>query len=420
MRFALSLIVVLLVGKDTFQLGDPYVMRGFAQFLGLLIGIVGILTDVPRNFIAKYWPAIGYLISLIATSIDSSDQSFVLLQIGSLLAIVFFGIAYFNLPPARRVDAHQWLTISIIAVYMGVMIGSLVAAKLAPGLAYEQLFSGDAYGSELRFRGLFSKSGMMGAASGLTLGLAFFGIKSRILKILISVPTLICMFLTLSRTFWVASFVSGVITSWHYYPKKGYIVSAALIAALVVGLGAAAFNYSVDKEAASKIFRLNTLSTLSGRVDLWARGLKALEYRPWLGYGFTVGSEGLQNIKPGLGLSSARDARLVARTSLHSGYMQSILDSGIIGTLFYLNVIGISLWRFWRNDSKREFPAAFYGVLFFSIANFGENIIYSASVFHSVAFWILATLGLSLTSREAPVRPRYRNIGSSRNRMGRF
>ena len=59
-------------------------------------------------------------------------------------------------------------------------------------------------------------------------------------------------------------------------------------------------------------------------------------------------------------------------------------------------MIALSIHRFYRYDKKRAFPAEFAGLIFLSVANLSEDAIYSASVFSSVLFWLLALFAFSL------------------------
>ena len=408
MSFVMLLVIVLMVGKDTFQLGDPYYMRGAAQVLALLVAVVVLFSKPPGHAFRRYWPVMGYVLCLLLTSTQSSSPSFVLLQIGSLCSMLLLAVAYFG---HGEIDSRYRIFIwSVIGIYFCVSLASLIVAKIIPGIAYESLYAGDAYGDEIRFRGLFSKSAMMSAAAGLLIGVAWFNVKSVVGRVVLILPGLICIALTLSRTFWIATVAAGVLTSWYYYPFRRKLVIQWICVAVLVTIAAFALNLTVTKKSVSDALRLNSITTLSGRTDLWQRGLRALEYRPLLGYGLTLGSEGLQQKKNGIDTPDINDARKVARASLHNGYMQSVLDSGVIGTLFYLLVITIAFFRFLHRDVARRYGAAFYSFLFLALANLGESIIYSASVFHSVFFWFLAIFALSLESSPKRMAPKFGNI----------
>jgi O-antigen ligase len=399
MKFAFFFIAVLLAGKDTFQLGDPYLMRGAAQAIALVVGIVVLLAHPPKHLVRKYWPLIGYVLCLCLSAITSPQTEFVFLQIGSLLSLILFGISYFDPSCGKPAERTDFFFFTLIFIYFFVSIGSLVAARLTPEIAFESLYAGDALGYENRFRGLFSKAAMMGAASGLLIGAAWFWIRSIFLKSLLIAPALACLALTQSRTFFIALFVAAVATTWLTTTNKARSLGVGVGIMLVAGLLATASNLLPDQKALSTAFRVNTLGTLTGRTGLWERGIQALTIRPLLGFGFTVGSEGLQLQHSGsdkLTATQIESSRAVARVSLHNGYIQSLLDSGMLGTFFYLSIFIVSLFRLIRSPERQERAVEIFLLLFFSIANLGESLVYSAAVFHSAIFWFLATRALSL------------------------
>jgi hypothetical protein len=72
------------------------------------------------------------------------------------------------------------------------------------------------------------------------------------------------------------------------------------------------------------------------------------------------------------------------------------MDAGLIGFCCYALTILIALSGVIRHDSKRRFPEAMYVLLFLSIANCGESVVYSGSVFPSLCFWVFAVFAMSL------------------------
>ena len=127
-------IVLLMIGKDTFQFGDPYYMRGAAQIVALLVAIALLIYRPPRQLVQRYWPLIGYVGSMILTSIQSSIPYFVLLQIGSLGAMLLFAVAYFE--GNDRTAREKALVRSVIGIYLCAALASLIIAKFASNIAY--------------------------------------------------------------------------------------------------------------------------------------------------------------------------------------------------------------------------------------------------------------------------------------------
>jgi O-antigen ligase len=205
--------------------------------------------------------------------------------------------------------------------------------------------------------------------------------------------------MTSSRTYWVAAVAAAGLTGLVYRRVHRFWVLGATGAGLFAIATAAAFNIQFDTKAIGKVIRVESISNLTGRVQLWERAIEAFEAQPYLGYGFTAGATGLEG-ETGGGTVGAREglsSRAMGRTTMHSGYVQSLLDSGVIGTSFYLAVIVLSMRSLYRYDRERRFPAEFAALLFLAVANMSEAAIYSASVFSSALFWILAVFALSLS-----------------------
>ena len=283
---------------------------------------------------------------------------------------------------------------------------SLAAAIYAPSVAYQDVNAGNIAGIQVRFRGLFSQTAMMGTAAGLLVVLSLFGLRGVFYRLILVFPGVVCLAMTGSRTYWVACVIAIGLTGLSYWRTSRIWVLSATAAGLLVMATVAAFDIQVDTKAAGKLVRLDSVSNLTGRIQLWERAAKALELHPYLGYGFTAGAVGLEgeerhNSK--IGEAKKLASREMGRTTMHSGYVQSLLDSGLIGTIAYILVIALSIRSLYRYDEKKSFPAEFAGLIYLAIANLSESVIYSASVFSSILFWLLAVFALSLRGRKVVI-----------------
>jgi O-antigen ligase len=397
----LVILIVALIAKDTSYLGDPYFMRGLAQGLCLLVGGMWVMTRLNAGLLARYWPILLYLAALMISVGAAAQPIYVMLQVVSLTAVVLFFIAYFEVQRTKGYRSELFMRSTVVA-YGVVMIVSLLVAWLLPQIAYETLYAG-----EIRFRGLFAKAGMMGSAAGLVIGIAWFGLKRWWARLPLIVPAAICLGLTLSRTFWVALVVAWAVTAWITKPQsRKWVMGMAFIG----GLAAAAlltFHVQLDTETANRIFRTSSITNLTGRVSLWEEGLDAFKRSPLVGYGFTVGSDGLDGQdQHGFGRDalSFKEARQQGRRTLHSGYLQSMLDAGIIGTFFYALTMMMALRRVWKLGREPRFAPYFFALLYLMVANLSQNVVYSASVYDSIFFWGVAVFALSLPNPKARAR----------------
>lgn len=398
----LVILVAALIVKDTAYLGDPYVVRGIAQGLCLLVGGIWVLTHSGTGLLARYWPLLAYLVALAISVTAAAQPAYVGMQVVSLAAVALFFIAYFEEQRARNYRSELFMQ-STVAIYGLVMIISIFVALLMPRIAFETL-----YGGETRFRGLFAKAGMMGSAAGLVIGIAWFGLRHWWSKAILIIPAAVCLALTLSRTFWVALIVAYSITALYTRPRSyKWILGMSLAGGLAI-TALLAFHIQLDTKAIHKIFRTDSITNLTGRVALWESGINAFKRSPFIGYGYTIGSDGLYQAKTTgwasgerVSLESARD---LGRETLHSGYLQSLLDSGIIGTVFYLATILLALRRFRRHSREPKFAPYLFSLLFLVVANLTQNIVYSASVYDSIFFWGLAVFALSLPNASVDTR----------------
>ena len=393
MQIVLIILIVALVAKDTSYLGDPYIMRGFAQGLCLIVGGMWLVTNISGLILKRYWPVFGYLAIILVATMETRDPVYVLWQVASLAAVIFFFIAYFETERKKGYPHAVLVNTTLIAFSLVAML-SLVLAKYLPSLAYVTL-----YGGELRFRGLYGSPGMLASTAGVLIGFAWFSIKRKWLKLILILVAAVCLEMTLSRTFWVALALAGTATAWRYrWMARKWIVSVA-VAILLLASFLIVFGIHLDTQSADRIVRSDSITNLTGRVSLWEAALKAFYQRPFIGYGFTTGSNGLEAVEGRIfesGASSIESARSAGRETMHSGYIQSLLDSGLIGTILYISVMGMALSSIMKYGKEKRFAPYFFALLFLMIANIAENVIYSASVFSSILFWGVAIFAISL------------------------
>jgi O-antigen ligase len=111
--------------------------------------------------------------------------------------------------------------------------------------------------------------------------------------------------------------------------------AALVIATFVYAFGVAALLWDFES-AAERIFGDPTLTQ---RTDIWAFALKKIPERPWLGFGYEVfwGA--------GLDSPSLREGPgFVAKMPhAHNGYIDAVLQTGIVGLITLVAVIGAAL-----------------------------------------------------------------------------
>jgi O-antigen ligase len=244
---------------------------------------------------------------------------------------------------------------------------------------------------------------MMGAVSGLLVGLGIFGSFAWTIRAVGALTAIPCLYLTGSRTSWAATAVGLLLTAVIYSKRRTFGSIAVAGFVLVICLTLVAMDVQVTTKDQSRIVRSASIETMSGRTALWELALKKYRDSPIFGYGFTAGSDGLAS-DMGHQLSMAFGVASNSREpfSLHSGYVQALLDSGAIGTSFYIAIIGGAVWSLFRYDKTRRFGGEMYCLLFFCTSNVADTIIFGAAVSYEVFYWYVSLMSLSLMRLKYP------------------
>ena len=408
MRIVLVILLLSLIIKDAGQINDPYIFRGIGQGLALLLALIWLVTGMRAAYIKRYWPLFGYLAVSIVSGVFSPRMNYALIQSASLFAVIMFAIAYYESQKGTGKDPANLYFFTVITAYTLICIISIVLIKLNPPVVYSRVGNWLDLRAGMRFSGLFPVSGMMGAASGLLIGFTMFRKGKWYWRTIALGSGLVCLALTQSRTFWVATFATSIIVWWIYKPRARKIQAAVIFLAGVAVVTSMAFNLKLDTASLEKAVRWDSISSLTGRIPLWERSRDAFYNRPIVGYGSAVGSYALTDDgdRP-IGMKNEREARSIGHETLHNGYVQSVLDLGMLGLFFYVAIFFVAIRRVYRYDIDRTGGAVLYGVLFMAIGNLGESIVYSASVSHSIVFWCVVVLAFHR------FRPRYTSPGPS-------
>jgi O-antigen ligase len=271
MTIVLAILLGALLVKDVAPLGDRYLLRGIAEGLAFLAGSAWLVargTGVPWR---RYWLLIGY-IGILALTIDPSKGVYGVVQVLSLATTILFFIAYAE-STTGEAPLHNRIIFALALALIVICGGSLALVKLRPELAYLDTFSGS------RFRGLFSMPGMMGTAAGLLVGMASYGGKHWLIRIFGLLAAVPCLYLTGSRTFWVACVLSLGLTSVLYIKRRtvwlllgGGVLVAVFIVAVEGGV-------RLSHQDQAQVLRSDSLENLSGRTTIWNLAFKKFQER---------------------------------------------------------------------------------------------------------------------------------------------
>ena len=395
MKAVAILLVLFLIAKDASHVGDRFVMRGIAQGMSFTVGLGWIIVNLNRVQWSKYRLVGMYLLVLLISAFFSMFQKAVFLQLASLSSVVIFAIA--TAYSKNRPQIHNTMIVTTFLAYFVVCIISLMLIKLAPHMAYQV---GNIAGGR-RFAGLFGRPAMMGAASGILLGISMFYKfhKSKpvyILRFIAGLVAFICLTLSGARTFLVAMIISITITAYRKYGNMSRWILITCFIAFVIYIFLEINQFKISEETRETTLRYDNISTLTGRAQIWEATIRALPQSPLVGFGFGVSGDALMKIGINTNyFSNLQDSLIKSNPTLHNGYVQAIGDSGLLGGVLYICIVLGSCLAYWHHQIFKIYTAEFCLVIFLSVANFAESLIFKASTWQSSLFWYLAVFGFS-------------------------
>ena len=267
----------------------------------------------------------------------------------TLSSCVFFG-AYcyvqFGLKGTLELMGRATIIVSII---------SLAAFYLMPSVGHET-----AQGYESAMRGVFAQKNQMAQTMLLASTWYIYRLvdnpKSVVKPLLCLLLLYVCLFLNQSATSLVIAMIAASAGA-IFWSEANWRRRMLVVYLLIVGfIFAAAFAFI---DTAQLLAVLNRDPSFTGRFPLWGYSLEAALDRPWLGYGFSgfwnEDSPAVQTIWAALDWKAP---------SAHNGYIDILLQIGVVGFLLYVwvwsGIIGNSLVAWWQ----RTLPEARWLLLF--------------------------------------------------------
>jgi O-antigen ligase len=390
---AVALIIGLLI-KDLSFVGDRYVTRTVVELASLLLGVYWLTTSASIVAIRRQVLPIAYLFVLLLSAVGSLEPGSVALQVLALTSVVLFAAAYFATTDPKV--AITTVLVPALWTYALVLGGCLAYGKLAPTMAFVYEW-GDPVP---RFRGLFGEPAQLGIVAGLTLGLSVLVRTWWVVRIPAFGAAVVCVYLTYSRTFWIAVIAGLAATAWVYKPKLR--IPLAVAAVVVVFTGVVFMDAIINSN--ERELRTDSLMSMSGRTAIWEVAMEAFKDRPLLGYGFTFGADGIMNTDVIQNLNDRSGGPIVGAPTLHNGYVQSMLDSGALGTILYCVIVIGAFVRLWWKDKRKHFAPVMYVLVFSMVGNIGETFIYGAAQSHQALYWLMAVFVLGLDGNDVRER----------------
>jgi exopolysaccharide production protein ExoQ len=277
-------------------------------------------------------------------------------------------------PPRKLLQLLAW-TLGTIAV------ASLMFGLLLPGQGIETDLHGDAW------RGIYGNKQVLGLHMALgTVVFVFLGRRPGKLGWCAWPGAALCaglLLLSKSRTSLLVA-ISVLVASplLHLLRRRSLLSNALGIAGLAIAAGAVAV---IAAHADVALAALGKEASLTGRVPLWNFVLDRIWERPWFGYGyqgFWLGWSG-----PSAGVSDVTGYWYPFHA--HNGYLEVLLDLGIVGLLIFLSAWAKGLHGTLKavervTWSEDQWPVAF--LIFLMLIGAGETVLLRHNTLFTVIF----------------------------------
>jgi O-antigen ligase len=334
--------------------------------------------------VLKQTPALAVLLLLAlastAWSVDPSDTLARSLMLSSTCFVsLCLGVHY---------ELEHLLTLIIGTVAL-LAVATVASVLLSPGTAVQADMSG-AWRGVFEHKNILGRSMLIGLlAVVLKLRAGELGRPSRFGLALIVPLVVALILLSRSATAWVLA--ASVVGLALYLPR---VLGATTRRDHVVAIGGAVLvvlgGVVAISDPAGTLQLLGKDTTLTGRLLLWEIARPYVVERPWLGYGYGVFWEHFED-------TIWRLAEWPAPHP-HNGYLQLVLDLGIVGLLVFAVCLTVALYRatdFYRRDPR---PTNLFPLLaLFCLAT--VNLVETRLVKFDDFWWMLFVMIVAVTSK---------------------
>lgn len=341
--------------------------------LAVMYGLVALICVVQfrsTTWLLLHFPALAGLLLLTSVSwLWAETPDLVFRRSISLVGTSLFGVIL-----AARLSFAEQLRLARL-VFRLCAIACLVLFIVAPGYAVAV-----DYGTG-SIRAIFPHKNLFGAAMALGLLAEWYACDERPLTRFTKVASLglFSGLLVVSRS--ITSVVTVGVTLlllWLFeHVHRRYRIPLIAILAFTIGIAVCVTLLGIDASAFTAL--LGRSKDLTGRTELWHSVGSMIQARPFLGYGFS-----------GFWSGGSLESYLVERyvgwspTYSHNGYLELLLNLGMVGCLLFL----VFLWKGLaqavrlaehRNIKEEMWPLAF--IVFVIVHNCAECSILSQNCF---------------------------------------
>ncbi|GAB2553375.1 O-antigen ligase family protein [Spirosoma aerophilum] len=219
--------------------------------------------------------------------------------------------------------------------------------------------------------------------------LALVGLLLAVVLIILSRSTTSLILLSIAFTF-------PLLQRFLHSPVKIQYIAFILIFSLVIALAI------VDTSAENIIVKLTGKDlTFTGRVDLWDMVVKSMSEKPLTGYGY--GAFWLGEVGESGKINSVLD---LTYDTAHNGYLDMMLDLGIIGLLLFLITFLTYLVSFFTNffiQRKEEYYWGFTFLFIQLVYNFFEgNLVKPNNLFWILFLFVITSYHITFVKTTRP------------------
>ncbi len=364
-------------------------VEGIGSYLrvGLLLfaGIVGIIQFFRlRSIVNERLPfhlillGMFLLLALFSTSY-SIDKPYTFIRSCSFLALFGFllGLHYW-IQDRRRLDQALNMLFLLVCIYT---IMNVISPFVFPERSWHWI-------TENRFQGLLTHPNMMGIFCMLSYPVLLwkYSTSNQRVKwmVLVFIGTLFILHILTGSRSTILGAVFGI-SCWFFVLKQRLKLVLLLFVLSLSGM-LLMTSTIVNKSMKRKTDYGDSITTLTGRQEIWIASYMLIMNKPILGYGYGVAGKVFGDLRfynPELPFWSG-----TARASLHNGYFSTAIGVGIVGSVFWLLLLYIPLRR---SISFFSSPYKAFVISIMSmclLVNFVESVITGGNSLASVFFWI--------------------------------
>lgn len=399
MQIIFFTLIFSLLFRQVIRFADYNTLRALSQGFAFLAAINIFIIQQKELSLQKYLPLFCFIIWLSISALFSNSIIYAGLQTVSLGAVVLFFIAFNEVDPSKE-KSQKIINVYFVRTCILLLGISLILMKIAPDFAY---FYSEIDGVS-RLRGLFTNPEGLAGTAGLIWGLLIFSNKpntslgSKLFLSMIIIPALI---LSGCRTYWIACFASTSLLLFWIKPFinfKWNVISFFPYIFFCLGAASMLLVFDIGNFAPliEKHIRLESIDNLSGRTYVWGLALERFQERPIIGHGLGSGDDAFKdNSSIKLQMLDRDTFQREARSTLHNGFIQALLDGGLVGFILYCIILAKAFYNILR-CRRREYAAPLYAITFFIVVNMGQSSIMGAATYLGIMVWYYIVFGLSI------------------------